>query len=436
METKVLLGKFVFGLVGTAFSVLSCWWLDRAKIPWHRFKWMVWAVFVLTRAGLFTGLFVILHFSPQSDVTGFYYPRMKAALAGEVPYRDFISAYAPLFPYEGAAVLWLHDSAKALVLLSIGFEAAGFAAWLGFAHRAFSERTARFAAFLYVVNALPLFNAAIDGQNQTWISAFLGLSVLMLSRRRWFQSGVVFGGALVAVKILPLIFAPAVWLHAAKRRYWLLGFLVLPVIVYGTCLHAGLNILQPLRSESKEITSGCLPFLLAPFFPAGFPATAFDTILVVMLGCGCVVGALRLTKEQPQRCVYLLTMLLLILLVFSKKAFTNYLVMAWFPLCLCAAAPAAYPVRNACLLGLFGTLALVEPSLWFRWLDRQSLVSVLAAWRHAEVSGGWTIRLLVFLLCDVMLIGAYVWYGLQAWKLYAATTDETRPTLSDGAGSV
>ena len=324
----------------------------------------------------------------------------------------------------GSVVLWLCDSAKALVLLSIGFEALGFAAWLGFAHQAFAERTARLAALLYVVNVLPLFNAAVDGQNQTWISAFLGFSVLLLWRRCWFRSGMVFGGALVAVKILPLIFVPATWLHATRRRRWLLGFLALPVVVYGVCLCAGLDILQPLRYEGKQITSGCLHFLLAPVFPAGFPPAVFDAVLVVMLGSGCVAGALRLTSEQPQRCVYLVTLLLFILLIFSKKAFTNYLVMAWFPLCLCVAASARHPIRSACLQGLFGTLALIEPSLWFRWLDRQELAVVLVQWHHAVAPGGWTVRLLIFLLCDAALIATCVWYGWQAWKLYAVPADD------------
>jgi hypothetical protein len=383
MEAKVLLGKLVLGLAGTVLSVLACWRLPRTKVSSQTFKWIVWTAFVLTRAGLFLGLFVFLRLLPQSDVTGYYYPQMKAALAGGLPYRDFFSAYAPLFPYVGASVLWLCDSAKALVLLSIGFEAAGFAAWLGFAHLAFAERTVRLAALLYVLNVLPLFNAAVDGQNQTWISAFLGLSVLLLWRRSWFQSGIAFGGALVAVKILPLIFAPAAWLHAAERRRWLLGFLALPAVVYGVCLCAGLDVLQPLRFEGKQITSGCLPFLLAPVLPEGFPPMVFDAALILMLGSGCVAGALRLTREQPQRCVYLVTILLLILLIFSKKAFTNYLVMAWFPLCLCAASSAKHSKWQACLLGLFGALALIEPSLWFRWLDRQDLAVVLAERHHA-----------------------------------------------------
>ncbi len=108
-------------------------------------------------------------------------------------------------------------------------------------------------------------------------------------------------------------------------------------------------------------------------------------------------------------------------MILSKKAYTNDLMPAWFPVCICAVALSPRrTVVGAGLLGALGTLALIEPSLWFRWFDRQDLAAILHESPMLGGSGGSHLHVFVFLVCEGMLIGSYLWYAVGIWKLYRA----------------
>ncbi len=301
MENKVLFGKLILGLGGVLLSIFACLWIDRTSLSDRQFSAVAWTGLLVTRVGLFVLVFFVLGLPVQSDVAGYHYPQMKIALAGGLPYRDYFSAYAPLFAYLGSAVLWVWNSPKAIVALTLAFEVAGFAAWRGVADQFFSRRTARLATLLYVFNALPIFNTAVDGQSQAWVACFLGFATLWLLRGRWARSGAALGGSLVAVKFLPLIFAPALWLHAGRRIRWIVGCGLLPALVYGACLAKHLDILQPLSYEGQQITCGCLPFLLSSFCPAGFPVILFDAVLLAALAI--VLGSAAMRHRRMVRSV-------------------------------------------------------------------------------------------------------------------------------------
>lgn len=107
--------------------------------------------------------------------------------------------------------------------------------------------------------------------------------------------------------------------------------------------------------------------------------------------------------------------MLLILLIFSKKAYSNYLMMAFFPVCLTAAtAGQSRPILAITLFSIFGGLAVLEPSLWFRWLHQSELAVAWSASAERD-------KVLAFTTVELFMIAFYVRYALQAYRLAAAS---------------
>ena len=73
---------------------------------------------------LFAALYLVGHQEVPSDIPAYYMPAAHAVLAGKLPFRDFTSSYAPLFPYLGGALVWIWDSGKMFALFSILVNAA------------------------------------------------------------------------------------------------------------------------------------------------------------------------------------------------------------------------------------------------------------------------------------------------------------------------
>ncbi len=105
---------------------------------------------------------------------------------------------------------------------------------------------------------------------------------------------------------------------------------------------------------------------------------------------------------------------MLTLLLFSRKSYTTYYVMCFFPLCAVAAREGLTRFR-AGLFGIFGLVAMIESTLWFRWLNGQQFIasSAVAPVAHWKVTS--------FLLIDVLLIAFYLYYWRESWRAFQAT---------------
>jgi hypothetical protein len=410
----VLAAKASLGLGLTAISVwaLRTRWL--AGLSGVRGAGALLALLVATRLGLFVALFGIAGARASSDVAGHYYPQARAVLAGLVPYRDFSSSYGPGFPYLAAIPVWLWDRPESLVALAIGAELASAAVWLAVARLVCDTRTTTVAATLYALSPVPLVNVAVNGQNQILVSLGLAVAAYWLLRDRAVASGVALGLTTVAVKFLAVLFAPVLVLSTRQRDRWIGGAVAVPLTVLLIGAWTGLDVLSPLRTEALLFSSGNVPYLLGVFGldlePPAVQAALFVGLAVV-LGAVLLAAMRRVRNWQGPELVHCMTLVLVVFLLASKKAYANYLVMAFFPLCV-SMALTGVTTRTTVLLGLSGTLAVLEPSVWFRWAGQRG------AWEWGFLGDSWSApgaRLWAFLGIEVALLGAYAWYAWRAW---------------------
>ncbi len=177
----------------------------------RQFSYVSLTILLISRLGLFIGLYLILGYEVKGDVGHYYFQEGQHVLDGKTVYKDFETSYSPLFPYLIAGILLIWHSAKALILAAIVFEFLSLPIWLAVSRRWFKEKTTRIATLLYVTSPIPLLNVGMKGQNQVWVAFLLVISLWLLTRRDTI-SGFVQGFSLIAIKVLSLLFGanPAV----------------------------------------------------------------------------------------------------------------------------------------------------------------------------------------------------------------------------------
>ncbi len=358
-----------------------------------------------SRLALFTMVFLVAGQEPQSDVPDAYFPQGLAALKGAVPYRDFGTVYSPLFPYIMAGPVALWHSSKSIVLLAIFIEVANYLVWLAVARKTTDESTARMAALLYVCSPLALINVALDGQNQVLLSALIGASVLALYCGRKLLSGFFFALAFAGVKLLAILFAPVLALDPRGRRRWGVAAVVPAALVFGAVSLLGGDVLMPARIEGQLVTAGNLPFLLGSLLGRWVPAVRAHVVQgFILFSATAWIAWLHYKRRlRDSDTPALIAAVLLLFMFLSPKSYTNYLEIFLAPLAIAVAPLLARPLACAGFV-CFQAVAVLEPSLWFRWLGQKNIPAAFAAARTpmavAEVA--------VFLLVDLFLVASYL----------------------------
>jgi hypothetical protein len=418
VDNKVLAGKLLLGVTGALLCVAGTR-PGIQRLPWRRYVALTYGYLLLSRVLVFGVLYMALGLRAQSDVPGIYYPQAKHAIHGLLPYRDFRTDYAPLFPYIASIPVRIVHSPLGIIVLAILFEFAAYPVWVALARRVASMEAARLAMLCYVTSPIALVNVAIDGQNQVWLCVFLAAALLLFVSRRQLAAGAALSISIVAVKFLSVLLVPAFLISGSGRRRFLAGLVALPAVVYGLFLLLGADVLRPIGQEASDHTSGNLPFLLSILFhPNSPPASHVVDIATAVFMVGVYLLAywkLR-TRDGPALESFLVVLFMLTLMIFSKKAYTNYLVIFLFPLCLVIAV-GGMDVRRIWTFGLLGILATLEPSLWFRWLGQRDLLAAL----DASPGATGTAKIAIFAAWDLVLVGLYAYYWWGAWRLLTAT---------------
>ncbi len=389
--------------------------LRRMAAP--RFDRLAILSFLVTRLGLFGLIFFVLHIPPRGDVPAYYWPQANSVLRGLVPYRDFVSSYAPLHPGLDAMAVRVWHSPLSIILLAVVVEMALLPLWLGFGRTLLSETEVRTAALLYLFSSVSLQFVAVDGQDTVMIGVLLGLAMFFLARRRETLSGASLGLAISAIKFLPLIYAPAFFVATARRWRWALGLAIPLVVVYGGALGMHLPISMPLRQEGGIKGAGNLPYVVESLLGVSLPSRLLDGILVLVLA-GIFYRLWRVAEAaSPEARLRALTFaiaaLTLALLIFSKKSWSSYLTLALFPIGLLIDAR-----RKVELLGfaLLGVIAVIEHSYWATLLHQLSSQEL-----HRGLLSG-EAMFFVFLAIELMLLAGYGWLLGLAWRKMAAGT--------------
>jgi hypothetical protein len=388
------------------------------------------AAFAASRLGLYALLFFVLRIAPRGDVVGFYFDEAIDVLRHQVPYRDFVSSYAPLHPYLDGAIIYFWRSPLPLILLAILAEIVLLPVLLRLGRELFAERSVRLAALLYVASPISLQFVAVDGQDTVIITLLMSLAILCLMRNRVVLSGALLAAGIALIKFLPLLYVPAFFFAAQRRVRWLLGFGAVLLLGYGGFALRHINLLAPLALEDTLKTASNLPFVIQLIFGFAIPDRAGDVfLLLVLLGAMALIasamhraGQSHLPNPQPHPRLRVLlfgvAVLTLALLVFSKKSWPPYLILALFPICLLVVDRARSWLRLVAF-ALFSVVAVVGHSVWSTVFGE-----VLAPAIHASLVSKRPAAF-VFLVLQMLLVAGYLWLFAEALKRLTGPSGST-----------
>ncbi len=411
---QTLLARGVLGVVSAGAGWASVHWEWPQRVARGGFDRAFYSAFVLSRMGLFLLVFALLRVPVRGDVAGYYVPEGLAALRGLLPYRDYISSYAPLHGFLDAAVLRVWNSPLALILFALLAEAVASPLWMGLARRMRPEATVRRAALLYLASAISLQFCVLDGQDNVVIALLLAAGILLTSMQRDLLAGALIGLSVVAVKIIPLGFAPVFFAATPRRWRWAAGLLAVAGVGYGAFARLlGVRVLMPLVREGDLKSAGDLPYVVEAVTGWTLPGAVSGLLLAV--ACGAIllrvlltVRRLGTTAARLEGMLFGVTGTTLALELFSKKSWPPYLMLVLFPLLLLVASDVRRWVVVA--MGGFGVVALVEHSYWATVLHQFA-----AADFHAGLVRG-DGRCFLFLGLELLLLAGYGWLLEMSWR--------------------
>jgi hypothetical protein len=189
------------------------------------------------------------------DTLGFFLPQARRALAGLLPYRDFATSYAPLFPM----LLALPVKLLGPVGPGVVFLAGDLLAWrvMCLGRRGAQGTRLEGPAWYYLAFPPVWYFAVRYAQDETLCALFLAAALVAADRRRPVLSGLSLAGGLLLTKPLfalaavPFLVAPGI-----RRGPLLLAFAIPSAAVYGACLAAGAPVWQPLILEGSKFGVG------------------------------------------------------------------------------------------------------------------------------------------------------------------------------------
>lgn len=391
-------------MLAGAASIAAVYSTRLRQLPGPRFDRIVTAAFLASRLALFAIVFLVLRIAPRGDVPAYYWEEALSALHGLLPYRDFASSYAPLHPYLDALPVIVWHSPLAIILLAVLVEAALLPLWLRFGRELLSEQELRTGVLLYLTSAISLQFVAVDGQDTVIISVLLTLALFFMARYRELLSGASVGISVAAIKFLPLIYAPVFFLAAPRRWRWALGFAVPIAAVYGTFIALRLPILTPLSQEGNLKCAGNIPFLVESLLGIDLPSRLWDALLMVTFAFIFfqVWKASRRAalSSRLHAITFAASALTLALVLFSKKSWPPYLMLALFPICLLPR-----PDRRAQVISFaaFSLIAVTEHSYWSTLLYQLTSQDF-----HRGLLSGQS-AFYLFLAMQLLLLGGYGW---------------------------
>lgn len=399
--------KVLIVLIGAALGARLMTSPRFLELPRGRFLPAVLGVQAALSLSLFFVLYVVGGLEVTSDVPGYYIPAGHAVMAGQVPFRDFPTSYAPLFAYISAGLLLVWDSGKIFALLAILVNLLALWLWHRAAEESLGEAVARETSVLYATSGHVIVQTLL-GTNQVWVAAALAGSCLLLVRGASAASGLVQALSVCATKMLALLFWPLLWIFAPRRSLWLAAALLPAAALHAAFLLCGANPLDAWSRESLDTSPGNLPFLLGPVLGSagGSAHVIFDGLAVAALGAATIWLSLRRRRDRSPRLLFAgLALTGLIFMALSKKSYTGYAVFFMYPLIL--AVTLRMPARFFRILLLTAcNVLLVLEGLWFHL--RGNGLSLMQ-WLHVP---GSHLGPILFIGYDLALLASYVWLAV------------------------
>jgi hypothetical protein len=374
----------------------------------------------IVRLGFFVVIYLIWRWPVLSDVSDFYYPQSVSAWHGGLWNADFESMYSPLFPYVGAALFALWNDLRIFVLVALCVDTVGIWFWHTLLRRCVTREDALNISMCYALSAPVILNSLV-GQQQVWIGTALAISIwLLLAKDSPAKSGIVQGITLCVTKVLVGLFWPVLFGASRRRWTWLAAAMMFPLCTAALFMSLGSDLLLGLRYEQQLVTSGNVLYYVEFLLRVGKSYYyLYDTFTVFcLLGVSSLI-VIQLRGRYTEITAMVLSavaLILVTLLIVSKKSYSNYLSFAY-----CAVLFVLYSnvprIFYWCAFFLFSVLASAAPSLWFfnRGNDRslENWVSNL----------GWSAALPTVIM-DCILISLY---AITAYHAFQAVVSRNMP---------
>ncbi|MFN8587759.1 MAG: hypothetical protein U0704_08130 [Candidatus Eisenbacteria bacterium] len=266
----------------------ALWMAVAPQLPFfkaHRVP-LAWGTWLATRVAFGALLWGVLGHSGV-DQLAFFLPQAKQALAGGLPYRDFASAYGPLFaPLLGVAVRAVGDAGPFVM-----FVLADFVTWRALVAADEEEGEAAWAWA-----ALPMiwYFTVRYAQDEALGAMFVALAWACLRLRRPGFAGLALGLGLLATKPLFALLALPFVLATPRRRVVIAAAAAPVVLGYGALLALGAPVWQPFVLEGANFGVGPT-FWRVPVVLTGFDPGAAGWLPFVALA---LVGAVLLLRRH------------------------------------------------------------------------------------------------------------------------------------------
>ncbi len=312
----------------------------------------------------FLVLYLALGYEATSDLRGFYNGAV-AARQGLLPYRDFVTVYAPFYAYLTAIPTLLWDDPRAIIVLMMLVE--GLVLWGTYRLYQLSLRT----VLTYLLLPAALMNCVIGGQEDVWMWGFGLLSVLTIRRNKIFTTGAVLGLALLVTKALFVLLVPIIFFWVKDKIRLVAGMLVvgLPVLA-GLFYLGGWSFLMPVQLAQDPLS----PNLWSVLHP--LLGSVFDQIPPKLFNYAGLLGTVGvsmaftfrwkkagLTFEAILLRAWVLVFGLIMLLVPSAYAVYGFAFM--LPL-VAGGLPGWDAGKPLAFVLLFNLLSVLQPTAWWR----------------------------------------------------------------------
>jgi hypothetical protein len=211
-------------LLFASFFLVKLDWVNQIKFFQRESRVFAWAFFIF-RILPFVLIYLVFQYEARSDVKMFYDSALKAFQGGFV-YRDFPSAYSPLFPYLTAIPLFFVGSAKSILLEMILLE--GLILWgsLMFFH----HRDGKSLLLIYLLLPSSFVFSVLGGQEDLLMwGVVVAVLVIYQKNASFFWVGIGLGIGLLLTKFLLILIFPAIFIYTKSKGKFILGCLCIGI---------------------------------------------------------------------------------------------------------------------------------------------------------------------------------------------------------------
>lgn len=329
----MLIYKLILGILFSLLLLVTVYqknrlesWINQAPVR------SFWVISFLFRLIPFFAIYVFMGFDARSDVLMFYDSAVSASKGGVV-YRDFDSAYSPLFPYLTVIPLWFWDSPKSIILEMVGLELLILWGTLRL------TRLSVYYALIYLLLPATFILSVLGGQEDILMWGALVFSLLLFRRKEnYIILGVSLGIGLLVTKALFVLFIPAI-LYFTRERFKVFGGLLIVGIPSLLIMFLAVqwDFLSPIQQANDPrlpniwsilhpLTNGLIP--LGPKWINWFG-------LLSILGIGLYFAKSRLTSTIIEFFPSLFLVIYMWLMISQQSSVVNYAYAILMPLVFC-----------------------------------------------------------------------------------------------------